>query len=60
MSNGDLRRYIQQMLSQLAELADARVEDEHLGAMAFELRMMAERAGETSGLARKAHATLVQ
>lgn len=44
MSNAELRLYVRQMLVQLAELADAHTEDEELGRLAFELRMLAERS----------------
>lgn len=44
MSNAELRLYMRQMLVQLAELADVHTEDEDLGRLAFELRMLAERS----------------
>lgn len=44
MSNSDLRVYIKQMLLQLAELADAKTEDTELGAIAFDLRLLADRS----------------
>lgn len=44
MSNSELRLYMRQMLVQLADLADVHTEDEQLGHLAFELRMLAERS----------------
>lgn len=41
MSDADLRNYIQQMLRELAELADDRAEDVELGEMAFKMRLLA-------------------
>jgi hypothetical protein len=43
MSDDDLRRYINQMLVELADLADERADDEGLGSMAFDLRLLAAR-----------------
>ena len=48
MSDTNLRRYLQQMLKQLANIADGRVEDEQLGRVAFEMRLLAEKLSPTS------------